>query len=222
MNIAKNLLVLFAGLFAISDAANILGLFTSMSPSHVIVHMAVMKALIKQGHKVTVVTSVPLKEKNPEYKHLFIPPRDGLAEELEKRLAEMSSTKNPFTKFGHIATNLKEMANLQYDAIRSDKFQSLIKSEKFDMVFIGYFFNDYQIAVAAQLKIPVVLSWMGAPIGSVNTYVGNPTQGSYVPNMIVTNKQPMDFKNRLISFLADSIFYGLEEYGVYKYTQYYE
>lgn len=216
MKVVKNLLVFLATLLAITDAANILGLFTSISPSHVIIHMAVVKSLIKQGHNVTVVTSIPLKDKNPDYKHIFIHPGDDMNAVLEKRMAEMSNTTNPLTKMDQMKSNIKDMANLQYDAILSEKFQSLIKSEKFDLVIIGYFFNDYQLAVAAQLKAPVVISWMGPPVGLINTYTGNPTAGSYVPNMLVSNKQPMDFGNRAATFLADVVFYGLEKYGLYK------
>lgn len=222
MNIVKNLIVLLAALFAFTDAANILGLFTSSSPSHVIIHMAVVKSLIQQGHNVTVVTSIPLKDKNKEYKHLFLHPGDDVNAELERRLAAMSNTTNPLDKMDYVMKNIKSMANLQYDAVRGDEFQSLIKTEKFDLVMIGYFFNDYMLAVAAQLKVPVVLSWTGPPIGFINSYLGNPTEGSYVPNMLVSSKQPMNFKDRIVTFLADVMFYGLQKFGNYKYQQYYE
>jgi len=44
-----------------SNGANILGIFGTHSPSHVIVHMAVMKTLADRGHNITVVTQMKPK-----------------------------------------------------------------------------------------------------------------------------------------------------------------
>lgn len=222
MNYFKALLYIFGLLITSSESAKILGLFTSPSPSHVIIHMSVAKALVNQGHDLTIVTTLPLKDKNPKYKHILLAPADEEIKTFEDGMSGMTNSENPIKKLKlHIGT-IAYMTNMQYNALRRTEFQELLRTEKFDLLIFGYFFNDFQLAVAAQLNIPVVFSWLVGPMGMTNSYSGNPNEMSYVPNVMVGDKQPLDFRGRVVTFLANSMFYGLEKFGNYKYEQYYE
>lgn len=213
---------LAALLIASVESANILALFTSASPSHVIVDMAVVKALIAKGHKVTVATTLTLKDENPEYKHILLRPDEHSLTSIENGMSEMSNAQNPIEKFKLMVNNLAVMTQLQYDGLRIDEFQTLIQSEKFDLVMSGHFLNSFHLVVSAQLKLPVILVYAAQPAGFVNSYTGNPTFGSFVPNQLATNKQPMSFGDRLKSFLANGFFNILHDYANYKFGQYYE
>lgn len=212
-----------AALFLSStESANILAIFTSASPSHVIVHTSVAKALVAKGHNVTVVTALSLKDKNPEYNHLYLRPDDKVFAEIEKGMAEMSNTQRGLDKFKLLVNSLAGITQLQFDGMRSLEFQSLIKDSQFDLVISGHFFNTFHLAVAAQLKVPIILVWTSNPAGFLNSLSGNPTFGSFVPNPMVTNKQPMNFGDRLKTFLANGAFGLLHDYVTYKMGQYYE
>jgi len=54
---------------------------------------------------------------------------------------------------------------------------------KFDLVMIGYFLNNFQIGIAQKLKVPVVLLSAMFQWDIFNSIVGNPTEVSYVPTM---------------------------------------
>lgn len=204
------------------SGANILGLFTTSTKSHVLIHMALAESLVAQGHNLTIVTTVPLKDKNPKYHHILIPYKGDYKKKIEAGLAAVSTDSNPFSTFKQEVSNYMLWTSNQYEAMRHEKLQEVLKNNKFDLLILGYFFNDFQLAVAAQLKVPVVISWMQVPVVMLNSYAGNPTGLGYVPNMMVTTKQPMSFLERFGSVLMDGFSFGLEEFMYYKFNQYYE
>lgn len=222
MQLRVSLLLSVIAVSAGVESANILGLFTSPSPSHLIVHSAVADALVQQGHQVTVITSVPLKHANPEVNHIVISPSDILLRNLNDAIYKMSSKNNFVNHLLSMYQTMKTITNFQYDVILSEQFQSVLNSQEFDLIVIGYFSNDFLLAVAAQAKAPVILVWSGPPGGFVNTYIGNPTESSYVPNIMTTADQPMTLWSRIREFLVNGALYGLEEFASYKFGQCYE
>lgn len=204
------------------ESARILGLFTSPSPSHLIVHTAVTDILAEQGHQVTVISSIPLKDVNSKVNHIVISPNDLLLKELNNAIIKMSRKSSIWDHALSMYQTMKAMTDLQYDVIRSEKFQSVIDSQKFDLIVIGYFSNDFLLAVASQIKVPVILVWSGPPGGSVNSYTGNPTESAYVPNIMASAEQPMTLGNRIGEFLIGGAMFGLEEFVNYKLGRYYE
>lgn len=218
----KTAFLLVALLSTSAESANVLALFTSPSPSHVIVHMSIAKALAEQGHNVTVATSLPIRDKSPKFKHILLRPDGQISSDIEAGMEEMSNAQGPLDKLKIMVNIVAGMTQLQYDVMRSDKLQSLIKTEKFDLVISGYFFNEFNFAVAAQLKLPIILSGTAHPSGFVNTFTGNPTFASFVPNSLMTNKQPMGFAERVKSFIGTGLFSVIDVYVNYKFGQYYE
>lgn len=204
------------------SGANILGLFTTSTKSHVIIHMTLAESLVAQGHNVTVVTTVPLKDKNPKYHHVLIPHPEDYKKRIEESLTAASNEPSAFSAMKADINNYVLWTSNQYHAMRHEKLQNLIKNNKYDLLLLGYFFNDFQLAVAAQLKVPVVMSWMMSPVIMLNSYAGNPTGVGYVPNMMVTTKQPMNFLERFGSSAMDGICFFTEKYLYYKMDQYYE
>lgn len=118
---------------------------------------------------------------------------------------------------------VKNMVNAQYDTMFTEEFQNVIHGgTKFDLLLFGYCINDFQLAVAHQLKVPVVISWVNQPMSSVNIFVGNPNSLSIVPHLMLTNAQPMSFIERLKTFLMSGLTYGIEKYVHYKFAEYFE
>ena len=186
--------------------------------------MAVADDLIQRGHNLTIVTTVPLNDRNPKYNHVLIPASESYKQRLKEGLEAVSKSDiSVFQGFKREIDNFATWTTNNYEALRADKFQDLLNgSAKFDLMILGYFFNDFQLAAAIQLKIPVVLSWLMQPLAMINTYTGNPTGIGFVPNLLVTISPQMNFFERLASTLMDYLTYAIESFSNYKFEQYYE
>ncbi|KAH8353002.1 hypothetical protein KR084_008223 [Drosophila pseudotakahashii] len=209
-----------------SEGANILGVFTSHSPSHFIVHMSIMKTLAEKGHNVTVVSSTPPKVTHKSIKHIVVP----LSEEDEKVLNEgmvgmVKEKPSIWNTFKSIFSSLAMLIDKQVDVLEDPRFQELYlnKGNKFDVVFVGFFFNTYQVALGARFNCPVIVSWSGPPMMMVNEVLGNPELSS-VPQMNIAGKpgQPMNFQQRLQNFGSTIGFNLLNIFLSHKYNGFYE
>ncbi|XP_016965831.1 UDP-glycosyltransferase UGT5 [Drosophila biarmipes] len=209
-----------------SEGANILGVFTSHSASHFIVHMSIMKTLAEEGHNVTVVSSVPPKVTHKSIKHIVIPMSAEDEKILNDGMAGMAKEKpSIWNTFKSIFSSLALLIDKQVDVLEDPKFQELYlnKGNKFDVVFVGFFFNTYQVALGARFNCPVIISWSGAPMMMVNEVLGNPELPS-VPQMNIAGKpgQPMNFKQRLQNFGSTVGFNVLALFLNHKYNGFYE
>jgi len=209
-----------------TEGSNILGVFTSHSPSHFIVHMSIMKTLAEKGHNVTVVSSMPPKVTHKSIKHIVIPLSAEDEKVLNDGMVNMVKEKpSIWNTFKSIFSSLALLIDKQVDVLEDPKFQELYlnKGNKFDVVFAGFFFNTYQVALGARFNCPVIISWPGAPMMMVNEVLGNPELSS-VPQMNVAGKpgQPMNFKQRLQSFGSTVGFNALALFLNYKYNGFYE
>lgn len=219
------LLVLLLTVSGIAYGANILGIYTTHSPSHNIIHIAEVNALIEKGQNVTVITMLPLKENNPKYHHVYIPPPKETWKKIEDFMEVMSNAKG-LSSYKILPTMIsarQTTVNMQYELMFTEEFQKVINGDtKFDLLILGYMLNDFQLAIAQQLKVPVVLSWVNFPEPMVNDIIGNPNGISYVPSPLIGNEQPMNFMNRLKNYIINILMYGGNFFAQYKMKQYYE
>lgn len=179
--------------------ANILGLFSSHSQSHLILHMSMIKALAESGHNVTVVTMMKPTVVHKDIHLIVVPVTDEQEHILEGQMKEMAGQKNSvLSTMTRMLSGMSVMIESQFQLLSDPRFQRIYET-KFDLMFMGYFINDFQLGVAAKLKVPVIVSWMQAPMTVINDYVGNPTEVSYVPNLqtALGQGEQMGFVKRL-------------------------
>ncbi|XP_064546673.1 UDP-glucosyltransferase 2-like isoform X1 [Drosophila montana] len=193
------------------EGANILGVFASHNPSHLIVHMSIMKALAEEGHNVTVVSTSQPKVTHKSIKHIVIPRSateekvisDGLTTLAKEKPSMVTIIKNFFG-------SLSILIHKQVDVLEDKRFTDLYKNKdnKFDAVVFGLFFNFYQAGLGARFKCPLILSWAGAPMVRINDAVGNPEMIAAVPgmNVAVLPGQALNFKQRLANFVSSMVF----------------
>jgi len=81
-------LLLLLGVVASTQGANILGLFSSHSQSHLIIHMSVAKALAEAGHNVTVVSMLKPKLTHKDIHLIVIPMKDEQELIMESQMTE--------------------------------------------------------------------------------------------------------------------------------------
>ncbi|XP_055374175.1 UDP-glycosyltransferase UGT5-like [Condylostylus longicornis] len=178
IRIISLIFVLLLWYVPVGQSAKILGLFTSQSKSHVIIHMSVARALIENGHNLTIVTTIDLNESNKNFRHIKVPGEN--VENMINNVTQMSTIEK-FIKFFYMFRKL--MGN-SIVALKSTEMQKLMKEESFDLIIIGYFLNEYEIGVAAHFKCPAVIIFMGQPIYSLNNLVGNPDEITHIPHPI--------------------------------------
>ncbi|KAL5291879.1 hypothetical protein ACFFRR_010948 [Megaselia abdita] len=66
------------------------------------------------------------------------------------------------------------------------------------------------------------MSWSAGPFWVANSFAGNPTEVSYVPNIMVTTESEMNFLQRLINFLINGAFSIIESISCYHYGNFYD
>lgn len=217
-------LMFFLAAFPTSESAKILGLFTAFCKSHLFLHMPVIHTLVERGHEVTVVTILPLDDPNPKYRHILldVPKRPkGFISNI------IDGSKGPLSMIRTIK-KAADITMMQTNAtLHEPQMKKLMAEESFDLVIFGYFFNSFQLGVAAHFKCPVVISFIHSPMRILNNIIGNPIEPLYVPHMSMGLVQPLGFFDRVQNVLAnlvDLALFSLIEFNMekyYKYAQFY-
>ncbi|XP_030383488.1 UDP-glucuronosyltransferase 2B15-like [Scaptodrosophila lebanonensis] len=209
-----------------TDSANILGVFTSHSPSHLIVHMSVVKTLAEQGHNVTVVSSMQPKVTHKSIKHIVIPLSEDEERLLHAGMSGIAKRKPSFwSTIRSMFSSLILLIDKQVEVLEDERFTQLYenKDNKFDVVIVGYFFNTYQVGLGAKFNCPIIMSWSGPPMEMVDGFMGNPRLISSVPNMNVAVKsgKPMNFTQRLMNLLSTNAMRVLSTVLDYRFDGFY-
>lgn len=209
------------------EGANILGVFTSHSPSHLIIHMSVMKALAEDGHNVTVASSMPPKVTHKNIKHIVIPLSDAEEKQLSDGMSVVAKAKpSMWTTLKTMFGSLSMLIDKQVDFLEDERFIELYrnKGNKFDAVIIGFFFNSYQVGLGSRFNCPIIVSWSGPPMEQIDEIVGNPVLTASVPTMNVAIEpgKAMNFKQRVTNLFSTLGFRVFGAYLDYKNTRFYK
>ncbi|XP_037823964.1 UDP-glycosyltransferase UGT5-like [Lucilia sericata] len=186
-----------------TEAANILAFLPSCSPSHLIIEMAVVKAMAERQHNVTVVSVLPLKSDwmHPSMTHIKLDKG-----EVDMDVAIKITKLKGFEKFRK-SLDMMKMMSAQLAVIFEDpKFQDLLHNpgNKFDLMLFGYLFGDFFFGIAEHFDCPVALLWPNIPISSILNMIGNPLALSYsvVTLLNSMNDDHIDFMFRLKNVAA--------------------
>lgn len=189
----------FLFLVAISSASRILFLFPSPSESHLIVVKGLSTTLAERGHDVTVVSPFPLQKPLKNYRDIKV--------EIPQDMLDLKSfmVKNPdeiiFKTFPRLLRNLFTMGN---DMLQMPKFKRIMKEEKFDLVVIGMFFNNYLLGVGDHFKCPTMMLSVSGAQTFLNVLTGNPLGVSSVPHQFF-EADLRNFWGRLKNFLMHGV-----------------
>jgi len=221
-SINRTMLVVIVSALLISGSqgANILGVFASLSPSHLIIQMSVAKVLAENGHNVTVITALKPPVNHKDITVVQVP----LSEEDSQRMSStigsmaMKDNSNMITSMFRSISQMGFMYDKMKDVIKDQRARSLYENQdhKFDLVLMGYFLNSYQIGIAHKLKVPIVMVAPMPPNEIFNSIFGIPNAYSYVPimNGSVEKGRSLTFIQRiknLFSIAAMNIFFSILE-----------
>lgn len=182
-----------------SDAARILGVFSSPSKSHLIIHAALAETLAEAGHDVTVIGIYPNIYKNAKYNYIHMD-----VEKMDPSFTQsvVDKPQPVYKKFGSMMKVMSKNAN---DTMQNPKMKEFLQTHKagdFDAIIIGYFMNDFMLGLGYHFQCPIILSFVVQPIFAVNNILANPSEHSYVPTLFSNLKQPMSFIERLKNYLG--------------------
>ncbi|EDW39888.1 GL14109 [Drosophila persimilis] len=166
------------------ESHHILGLFVNLHRSQLLVHMAVTRALLQRGHQVTLVTTLPLEEVELEgnVTHILVPWQQPADED------HLGSATDWLLRLLRMFNRLEQSGDLLDQPAWKD-FMRLSPKPHFDLLLLGYHFNDHLLGVAAHFNCPAAIISTQQPIGFVNSLMGNPEERWYVP-------QPYDSRQR--------------------------
>uniref|UniRef100_A0A0K8VAA1 UDP-glucuronosyltransferase 1-1 n=1 Tax=Bactrocera latifrons TaxID=174628 RepID=A0A0K8VAA1_BACLA len=190
------------GLVPVTDAARILGFFSTGTKSHLLIHCSIAEQLARAGHEVTIIGITENVYPNATYKHIRLQLSD-VSEKYTKTLFDVVNGRMSFLKT--VTVRMRQYMNRADEIMRHPWMREFLRNSRagdYDLLLFGFLMNEYQIGLAAHFRCPIVMTWVIQPALQIHRFVGNPQQLSYVPSFISAFKQPMNFMERVNNFLV--------------------
>ncbi|XP_062120978.1 UDP-glycosyltransferase UGT5 [Drosophila sulfurigaster albostrigata] len=184
---------LVACIIQVANGSHILGVFVNLHRSQLLVHLAVARTLLQRGHQLTLVTTLPLEEdwlaavaNTTQVKHVLVPWQLPTSHELQQQQRQHND--NFITRLQWTLTRLELSGELlQQPAWLA--FMQHVPTPRYDLLLLGYHFNEHLLGVAAHFDCPVAIISTQQPIGFIHSLMGNAEERWYVP-------QPYDSQQR--------------------------
>lgn len=193
-----------------AESSQILGFFAMPSPSVFIIQDSLMQGLAAAGHNVTVVSIYNLNvvSKSANYRRVWIPMNEEhqkKVDEMQSKLLESADNKESFLL--RLPRTISTMNAINIAALNNPDMLRIRAEQQFDLIVLGWFFNDYQVGLVDDFKCPAVLI-SPIPAGKLlNDYVGNAAAPAYNPRLQSTRGkngvlEPMTFAKRILNVVA--------------------
>lgn len=159
--------------------------------------------------KVTVLGIWPPPEKlPPNYRYIHVELSDestAILEEMKLNLLQSSETQNrPMFQFPRMMRDIFKMLS---DVLDSPTIERLKREERFDLIVFGFFFNDFQLGIAAHFQCPSVII-SGTPVTqTMRNIIGNPSMPAIVASPLLSASGGMTFTQRILNHIV----LGIEE-----------
>lgn len=195
-----------------SHQARILGFFPITSKSHVTFAHHVMKTLAERGHNVTLVS--------PFYYDLDV---ENLRELVISLPGKPSETRDSIgNMFSVLPRILNQSLLASHTTINHPDFRQLMKDDGFDLLVSGFFFNNFQLGLAAHFNCPSVVLSSIPNVATLNELVGQPNNINLIPSPMSGIKTgQMSFWERVVNFVTALIELGFTFYVNYLNGKYY-
>ncbi|VEN46986.1 unnamed protein product [Callosobruchus maculatus] len=195
------LVVIFLLIWKFVESARILCIFQCPSYSHQIVFQPVLKELSSRGHKVTVVTPIPMKDAS------LMNLTEIDVSKSTYSVMQGSDYLNFLSKEQPVYLKIRKLFEWYHQideaVLSEEKFIHIYNgtSARFDLVIAQSFLSPTLHAVAAKFQVPLVgISSLGAYIG-VHYAIGNPHPPSIYSESFLPYHGRMSFSERFKSTL---------------------
>lgn len=210
MNVSKlNALYTLSALLLIAlaarptNAARILAFFPTPCKSNTLIHAAIAETLAQSGHDVTVVGVSKNVYPKAHYKFLHIELNEDA--QLDRSAVTRWVNKPKLLKL-NIFSMLGSYTNTGNRTLSHPVMREFLRTHgegAYDLVLLGYAFNDYAMGLGAHFRCPIVTSFMIQPTFAIHRLVGNPAEEAYVPLLLSNLKAPLNFSERVLNYLAN-------------------
>ncbi|KAF2365503.1 UDP-glucuronosyl/UDP-glucosyltransferase [Trinorchestia longiramus] len=181
---------------SVEKPARILFVAPFGSKSHKIFYSAIIKAIAKDGHKVTVLTSFSSLSSTENVEEIVYDWADS-----DQILSKASSE-------GLLSATLDIMEHgpeLCFAALASIKTKEALK-KKYDLIFVSMFFNECFLGAVHAMKVPIVFVNPGDQHGLfTGVRMGNPSFPSLNFNPVLGHAAPLTFSQRFMSTFYEMI-----------------
>lgn len=162
------------------------------------------------------VSAFPLKKPPKNYRDVYIPIEDAFSTIMSDFM--QGGSRNMMKLFPKILRVTHDASNV---TLNSPELLRLAREERFDLALVGFFMNSFVIGVGELFRCPTVLYFSAAGSGLTN-YVGNPVEVAAVPHMMLGQRNPMTFFERVANTLINGVEKIMLTYLRYKEMPYYE
>ncbi|XP_073828359.1 UDP-glycosyltransferase UGT4-like [Musca autumnalis] len=204
--------IIISNVFLIScDAARILGFFSSVSYSNLIIYTAVTEALAEDGHNVTVLANYPNpgnKKNQDNYHFIHLNNHDEFD---GQRL--VNNNWGHYGKGFRIIDERMQCANRTLNHSKMLRFLKEHSERDYDLVIIG--FSVMAWGLGAHFQCPIVVVLPSRPFYNIERLIGNPSEVSYYPRLTKAFKPPFNMKEKLQNWFA----YGIERFVLQSYVK---
>ncbi|XP_065368673.1 UDP-glycosyltransferase UGT5-like [Calliphora vicina] len=194
-----SLIFIFTSTLQNVESAKILAVFPFPGPSQYILVQPYLKALAAKGHEMTVINAFPQKQQFNNF-------RDVLVMEVHDNYAEfIQHAKAVRNKWNEMTFFAGFLLNLTETVIKHPNVQTLLNTEKYDLVIIETAHTDAWYAFGRHFNAPMVgLSSFGTdPI--IDELMGNMSPLSYSPLVTAGLTEHMTYlerlRNAILSFM---------------------
>lgn len=189
-----------------SLSSRILFLFPSPSKSHLIIAHGLSTILAERGHEVTVFSPFPLSKPLKNHREFKSP-----ISEVQSQFAS-DLVKNPKQSIFNMLPKLMETTEeLGQSMMDMPEFRKMMKEEKFDLLIIGMFMNNYLFGVADHFKCPSIMLSVTGTFTISNLLIGNPLAVDSVPHLLI-HVAKMGFVDRVKNFALYGVDLVMTEY----------
>lgn len=209
MNTGKSQAIFISRLFLFAlcahntETARILGFFSTPSKSHTLIHAAIADTLASAGHNVTVVAVSENVYPNAKYEFIKIDLEAG-AQFDRATLTKWVNRPQPFyLRAFNLVSSFIDTGNRTLSHPKMREFLRAHGEGAFDLILLGYTFNDYAMGLGAHFRCPIVASFMVQPLFALDRLVANPAEHAYAPMMLSNLRAPLNFWGRVQNYLGN-------------------
>lgn len=162
------------------------------------------------------VSAFPLSKPVKNYRDVYVPIEDAFGPVMASFM--QGGSRNLFKMMPIVMKASLDNSNY---TINSPQFQKLVKEEQFDLAILGFFMNDFIAGVRSWLNCPTIM-YFSAGFNSLANLVGNPTEISAAPHLLLGNKNPMSFFDRVKNTIVYMVDFVVAKALAYATKPYYE
>lgn len=196
------------------EAANILGVILHTSYSHQIPYRALWRELSLRGHKLTVLTTDPMRDSNlSNLTEIDISVGYGPWENSD--IIAVSERENFHSVFTKMMVISEKVIEAEFNVA---EVQQLLKGDaKFDLV-IAEFFYPVTVAFSVKFDCPLIITWSTDLTGLGHEFLGNYNHILQHPTFQLAFDHPLTLAQRVFLFVG----YFMEMSLTWKYTGYFD